>query len=61
MASFTKLFKYQPLSDKVLVAFGIIMGIAGGASAPVMSLVFGKLIDIFDPRKTDKEVSKAFE
>lgn len=36
------------------------MGIAGGASAPVMSLVFGKLIDIFDPRKTDKEVSKAF-
>ena len=37
------------------------MGIAGGASAPVMSLVFGKLIDIFDPRKTDKEVSKLFE
>lgn len=29
--------------------------------APLMALIFGKLIDIFDPRKTDKEIAKLFD
>jgi ABC-type multidrug transport system fused ATPase/permease subunit len=36
------------------------MGVCGGAVAPLMSIVFGELIDIFDPRKTDAEISKAY-
>jgi ABC-type multidrug transport system fused ATPase/permease subunit len=36
------------------------MGIAGGAVAPLMAVIFGELIDIFDPRKSDDEVADAF-
>lgn len=44
----------------MIVAGGFIMAIGGGAIAPVMSKVFGGLIDIFDPTKTAKEVSHAY-
>ena len=60
MLPFHKLFTYAPCCDRTIVLFGFILAVAGGAVAPVMSLVFGKLIDIFDPRKTDAEVSAAF-
>lgn len=60
MLPFPKLFTYASCCDRTLVAFGFILALAGGAIAPVMALVFGKLIDIFDPRKTDAEVSAAF-
>lgn len=61
MISFSKLFTYQPLCDKTLVFFGVFMGVAGGAIMPMMALIFGELIDIFDPRKTDDEVAAAFK
>jgi ABC-type multidrug transport system fused ATPase/permease subunit len=32
------------------------MAILGGAVAPLMALIFGRLIDIFDPHKTDAEL-----
>lgn len=60
MLPFHKLFTYASCCDRTIVLFGFILAVAGGAVAPVMSLVFGKLIDIFDPRKTDAEVSAAF-
>jgi ATP-binding cassette subfamily B (MDR/TAP) protein 1 len=60
MLPFPKLFTYASCCDRTIVAFGFILAVAGGAIAPVMALVFGKLIDIFDPRKTDAEVSAAF-
>jgi hypothetical protein len=53
MLSFHKLFKYQPLCDKTLVFFGALLGIIGGGAAPLMALIFGELIDIFDPNKSD--------
>jgi ATP-binding cassette subfamily B (MDR/TAP) protein 1 len=60
MLPFPKLFMFSSICDKTIVAFGFILAVTGGAVAPVMSLVFGKLIDIFDPRKTDAEISAAF-
>ena len=61
MLPFSKLFTYQPMADKTLIFFGVLMGIAGGAAAPLMAIVFGKLIDIFDPNKSDSEVAESFK
>jgi hypothetical protein len=46
MLPFPKLFMFSSICDKTIVAFGFILAVTGGAVAPVMSLVFGKLIDI---------------
>lgn len=43
------------------MSFGFLLAIVGGGVAPLMALIFGKLIDIFDPRKTDKEIAKLFD
>lgn len=37
------------------------MGILGGGVAPLMALIFGELINIFDPNKSDAEVAKAYK
>jgi hypothetical protein len=50
MISFTELFKYQPVWDKTLIWLGVALSIVGGISAPLMAVVFGELIDIFDPK-----------
>lgn len=37
------------------------MGILGGAASPLMAIIFGELINIFDPNKTDAEVAEAYK
>ena len=61
MMSFTGLFKYQPWSDKTLVVLGVLLAIVGGAAAPLIALIFGQLIDIFDPNKSVAEVNEAYK
>lgn len=61
MLPFNKIFKYQPLCDKTLIFFGAAMGIIGGGAAPLMALIFGDLIEIFDPNKTDAQVAEAYK
>jgi len=60
MLPFHKLFTYSPWTDKTLMAIGVVMGILGGVVYPMMALIFGELIDIFDPHKTDEEVNELF-
>lgn len=61
MISFSKLFKYQPLCDKTLIFFGALLGLVGGGIAPLIALIFGELIDVFDPNKSDAQVAEAFK
>jgi ATP-binding cassette, subfamily B (MDR/TAP), member 1 len=59
--SFRKLFKYQPWSDKTLVVLGVLLGVCGGAASPLMALIFGELIEIFDPNKTNDQIAEAYK
>ena len=47
---FFKLFKYSSCGQKLLVAIGIISAIISGAAAPTISIIFGEIVAIFDPR-----------
>ncbi|KAK7245613.1 hypothetical protein RIF29_40460 [Crotalaria pallida] len=58
---FYKLFTFADRLDKTLMTIGVISAIANGFSQPLMTLIFGKLINAFgttDQSNIVKEVSK---
>jgi len=42
-----------------VVIVGIIAAMCGGLTSPAIAVVFGKVIDIFDPSRSTEEVSDA--
>lgn len=59
--SFLKLFSFADRLDVVLIVVGTISAMANGISQPLMTVIFGKLINSFggsDPSDTVKVVSK---
>lgn len=60
---FYKLFTFADPRDVKLMLIGTICGIANGLSQPLMTLIFGKLINTFGstpPSQIVKEVSKVY-
>ncbi|AES64094.2 ABC transporter B family protein [Medicago truncatula] len=58
---FYKLFNFADKLDVILMIIGFICAVANGLSQPLMTLIFGKLINTFgstDPSHIVKEVSK---
>lgn len=39
--SFTELFKYASVQDKILIAFGTVFAMGNGAMLPILTIVFG--------------------
>ena len=61
--TFYKLFNFADKLDVILMIIGFICAVANGLSQPLMTLIFGKLINTFgstDPSHIVKEVSKVF-
>jgi ABC-type multidrug transport system fused ATPase/permease subunit len=56
MLKFSQLMKYATPRQKVLCAFGVFFLITAGCVAPLVSLVMGEAITIYDPRATDQEI-----
>ncbi|KAE9594563.1 hypothetical protein Lal_00037416 [Lupinus albus] len=59
--SFFKLFTFADTLDVTLMIIGIIFSVANGLNQPIMTLIFGKLINTFgstDPSHIVHEVSK---
>lgn len=59
--SFYKLFSFADSLDVVLMILGTIGAVANGLSQPLMTLIFGNLINSFgtsDPSHVVKQVSK---
>ena len=42
-----------------MVIVGILAAMCGGLTSPAIAVVFGKVIDIFDPSRSTEEVSDA--
>ncbi|XP_047154645.1 ABC transporter B family member 9-like [Vigna umbellata] len=58
---FYKLFTFADSLDRTLMIIGLICAMANGMGQPLMTLIFGKMINAFgstDPSHTVKEVSK---
>ena len=55
---FFKLFKYSSCGQKLLVATGIIAAIISGAAAPTISIIFGEIVAIFDPRNEPEVIQE---
>ncbi|RYR36300.1 hypothetical protein Ahy_A10g051289 isoform A [Arachis hypogaea] len=58
---FYKLFSFADRLDVILMIVGTLSAIGNGMSQPLMTLIFGKLINTFgsgDPSHIVKEVSK---
>ncbi|KAI3444983.1 hypothetical protein Pfo_001648 [Paulownia fortunei] len=58
---FYKLFSFADSKDKILMTVGTVAAIGNGLSQPLMSLIFGDLIDVFGKaqnKDTVSEVSK---
>lgn len=58
---FYKLFNFADRLDVTLMIIGTISAVANGLSQPLMTLIFGKLINAFggsDPSAIVKQVSK---
>lgn len=58
---FYKLFIFADSLDRTLMIIGLICAMANGMGQPLMTLIFGKMINAFgstDPSHTVKEVSK---
>lgn len=59
--SFFKLFTFADNLDRTLMIIGVICAMANGWSQPLMTLIFGKLINTFgttDPSHIVEEVYK---
>jgi ATP-binding cassette subfamily B (MDR/TAP) protein 1 len=60
---FYKLFTFADSLDVTLMIIGTISAAANGMTQPIMTLILGKMINIFgstDPHHIVKEVSKVF-
>ncbi|KAL7120610.1 hypothetical protein ACP275_02G132500 [Erythranthe tilingii] len=55
---FYKLFSFADSKDKVLMIIGTIAAIGNGLSQPLMSLIFGELVDVFRISKSDDPLSQ---
>jgi len=58
---FYKLFTFADRLDRTLMIIGLISAMANGMAQPLMTLIFGKMINAFgstDPSLIVKEVSK---
>jgi ATP-binding cassette, subfamily B (MDR/TAP), member 1 len=55
---FYKLFAFSDGYDKPLMFVGCVAAIANGLAMPLMTIIFGQLIDVFGGTKIDYEVSK---
>ena len=61
--SFLKLFTFADRLDMILMVVGTISAAANGVSQPLMTVIFGNLINSFgssDPSHAIQEVSKVF-
>ncbi|EGG23337.1 ABC transporter B family protein [Cavenderia fasciculata] len=58
---FLQLFRFSDAYDKTLMIFGTIAGIANGAAMPMVSLVFGDVIDVFNPAKFNADPNYSIE
>lgn len=59
--SFLKLFSFADRIDVILIVVGTISAMANGVSQPLMTVIFGKLINSFgssDPSQAINQVSK---
>ncbi|KAL1915703.1 uncharacterized protein VTP21DRAFT_6462 [Calcarisporiella thermophila] len=59
--NFRTLFRYATKSDILLLAIGLIMACAAGSGLPLMTKVFGKLIDVFTQYQTRQMTKSVFE
>jgi len=50
MTTHREMYRFSDGIDTLLLVIGVIGGIAGGLVMPLFSIVFGELIDSFDPR-----------
>ncbi|KAI3444981.1 hypothetical protein Pfo_001646 [Paulownia fortunei] len=55
---FYKLFSFAASRDKVLMTVGTIAAIGNGLSQPLMSLIFGDLIDVFGKSQSNNTLSQ---
>lgn len=58
MLPFFKLFQHCTRTQKFLVGLGLLMGLICGGVSPAVAVVMGKVIYIFDPKYTTKEVNE---
>eukprot|EP01133_Synstelium_polycarpum_P000374 gene374-436_t len=52
---FSQLFRFADNIDKVLMLFGTLAALANGAAMPLVSVVFGDIIDAFNPLKFNED------
>lgn len=55
--SFWKLFAFADSLDKMLMIIGSIGAVGNGISMPLMTILFGELVDSFGQNQTDNVVS----
>jgi len=50
--SFLGLFKYSSCGQKLLVYLGLFSSVVSGLTAPLISLILGEIVGIFNPRNS---------